>query len=62
MSNKKRKQPEVIHEINQVSREVKHVKHEEEQRDKGESVIRWIFFGLIALAIVYFVWGVLLNS
>lgn len=62
MSKNSRRQPEVVHEINAVSREVKREKHVEVQRDKGDSVVKWIFLALIGLALASLVYFSIYNA
>lgn len=46
-----------MREINAVSKEVKRVKHEEKQKTQGDIVVKWIFGGLIVLAIIFTIWS-----
>lgn len=56
MTKKKRRPQEPVREINAVSKEVKRVKREEKQKTQGDVVVKWIFGGLLALAIIYMIW------
>lgn len=57
MTKKKGKPQEPVREINAVSKEVKRVKHEEKQKTQGDIVVKWIFGGLIVLAIIFTIWS-----
>lgn len=56
MTKKKGRPQEPVREINAVSKEVKRVKREEKQKTQGDVVVKWIFGGLLALAIIYMIW------
>ncbi len=56
MAKKKRKPQEPVREINAVSKEVKREKREVKQKLQGDTVVKWIFGGLLVLAIAYMVW------
>lgn len=56
MSKRKRKEPEVIREINPVTQEVKRDLREKKQKSKGDNVVKWIFISLLVLSILYMIW------
>jgi hypothetical protein len=35
---------------------------QKKQEEKGKKVVMWIFFGLIILALVYFIWMTMMIS
>lgn len=57
MSKNKKDPHEPVKVINGETRTVKHEKHEAQERTKGDTVVKWIFGVLIALAVAYMVWS-----
>lgn len=57
-NNKKEQLKHVpVREINNASTTTKRVEHEDKQKVQGESVVKWIFGVLVALAVIYMVWS-----
>ena len=56
MGNKKSKRPFAARMVNNVVKSVKKKNHETEQETTGNNIIKWIFGGLLLLAILYMIW------
>lgn len=56
MSKNKTNPHEPVREINSVSREVKRMNREEQQKIHGATIVKWIFGVLILLSILYIIW------
>ena len=57
MSNKKRDPHEPVRAINAETKTVKHVQHDTKVKTQGDSVVKWIFGILIALAIIFMIYS-----
>ncbi len=57
-NNKKEQLKHVpVREVNNVTTTKKRTEHKEKQKNQGESVVKWIFGVLVALAIIYMIWS-----
>lgn len=57
MSSKKKNPHEPVRAINAEPKSVKREKHQEKERTQGDSVVKWIFGILVALAVIYMIWS-----
>ena len=46
-----------VREVNNATPTKKRTEHKEKQKTQGESVVKWIFGVLVALAIIYMIWS-----
>ena len=61
MSNKKKNDAHIpVREVNVAEKKVVREKRDEEQKNQGDSVVKWIFGILVALAIIYMIWSMYL--
>ncbi len=57
-NNKKEQKKHVpVKEVNNVTTTKKRTEHKEKQKSQGESVVKWIFGVLVALAVIYMIWS-----
>ena len=57
-NNKKEQLKHVpVREVNNATPTKKRTEHKEKQKAQGESVVKWIFGVLVALAIIYMIWS-----
>ena len=57
-NNKKEQLKHVpVREVNNATPTKKRTEHKEKQKPQGESVVKWIFGVLVALAIIYMIWS-----
>lgn len=58
MANNKKEQAKhvALKEVNNVEKSKKRADHQEKQKDQGEKVVKWIFAGLLILAVIYIIW------
>lgn len=58
MGNNKKEQAKhiAVREVNNVATKKKRTEHQTKQKDQGEKVVGWIFFGLLILALAYVIW------
>lgn len=57
-NNKKEQLKHVpVREVNNATPTKKRTEHKEKQKKQGESVVKWIFGVLVALAIIYMIWS-----
>ncbi len=58
MGNNKKEQAKHVakKEVSNVEIRKKRSDHQEKQKDQGEKVVKWIFGGLVVLAIIYIIW------
>ena len=57
-NNKKEQLKHVpVREVNNTTTTKKRTEHKEKQKTQGESVVKWIFGVLVALAIIYMIWS-----
>ncbi len=57
-NNKKEQLKHVpVREVNNATPTKKRTEHKEKQKNQGESVVKWIFGVLVALAIIYMIWS-----
>ncbi len=57
-NNKKEQLKHVpVREVNNVTTTKKRTEHKEKQKNQGESVVKWIFGVLVALAVIYMIWS-----
>ncbi len=59
MGNNKKEQKKHVpaKEVKQMTTAKKRSEHNEKQKSQGESVVKWIFGVLVALAIIYMIWS-----
>ena len=58
MSNKKKNDAHIpVREVNAAEKKVVREKRDEKQKNQGDSVVKWIFGILVALAIIYMIWS-----
>ena len=61
MSNKKKNDAHIpVREVNAAEKKVVREKRDEKQKNQGDSVVKWIFGILVALAIMYMIWSMYL--
>ncbi|AGB27519.1 hypothetical protein Prede_0121 [Prevotella dentalis DSM 3688] len=61
MSNKKKNGAHIpVREVNAAEKKVVREKRDEKQKNQGDSVVKWIFGILVALAIIYMIWSMYL--
>ena len=61
MSNKKKNDAHIpVREVNAAEKKVVREKRDEKQKNQGDSVVKWIFGILVALAIIYMIWSLYL--
>ncbi|MFB9898071.1 hypothetical protein [Hallella seregens] len=61
MSNKKKNDAHIpVREVNAAEKKVVREKRDEKQKNQGDSVVKWIFGILVALAIIYMIWSMYL--
>ncbi len=61
MSNKKKNDAHIpVREVNAAEKKVVREKRNEKQKNQGDSVVKWIFGILVALAIIYMIWSMYL--
>ena len=57
-NNKKEQLKHVpVREVNNATTTKKRTEHKEKQKNQGESVVKWIFGVLVALAVIYMIWS-----
>lgn len=57
MSDKKQAKHVAAHEVNQTAKSVKKENRESRQKTTADRVVKYIFIGLIALAVIYMIWS-----
>lgn len=58
MANNKKEQAKHVarKEVNNVEAKKKRSDQQVKQKDQGEKVVKWIFAGLLFLAVIYIIW------